>query len=276
MRVGLIQVDGKMPNLALMKLASWHRNKGDDVTVLDISNLQFDRIYASKIFVGGSGYDLKSELPKEIEAQVPDYDLFKTDYSIGFSSRGCIRDCGFCIVQEKEGYIREAPFDWINHHKVVLLDNNFLASPSWKEKLEYFIRQKLKVSFNQGLDIRLVNEENASLLAKVKYYDLKFRRRRLYFSFDDPKLEKVVRESVKILNEAGIPSRHLMFYVLVGYHTSFKEDYRRFQILNELGCLPFIMLYNNKWDPLLRRFARWVNKRYYRVVEWENFEEKQP
>jgi len=272
MKVGLVQVDGKMPNLALMKLASWHKKKGDDVTVLDMSGLNFDRVYASKIFVGGSGVDLKSELPAEIEACVPDYELFKTNYDIVFTSRGCIRDCGFCIVREKEGYIREAPFDWnFRHHKVVLLDNNFLASPKWKEKLEYFIRQKLKVSFNQGLDIRLVTEENAKLLSQVKYYDLHFRRRRLYFAFDDPKLEMIVKKNVKVLNEAGIPSKHLMFYVLVGYNTSFEQDYKRFKILDNLGCLPFIMIYNNKKDSLLHRFARWVNKRYYKVVDWEDF-----
>lgn len=273
-KVGLIQVDGKMPNLALMKLASWHRKRGDEVTVLDISNLSFDRVYASKVFVGGSGYDLKSELPPEIEAVVPDYELFKMSKgeTIGFSSRGCIRDCGFCIVREKEGDIQEAPFDWVNGaEKVILLDNNFLASPHWKEKLEYFIRHKIKVSFNQGLDIRLVNEENAKLLSQVKYYDLKFKRRRLYFAFDDPRLETVVRGSVKILNQVGIPSQHLMFYVLVGYNTTFEQDYQRFHILNELGCLPFIMLYNNTRDPLLRKFSRWVNKRYYNVVSWEQY-----
>lgn len=274
MKVGLIQVDGKMPNLALMKLASWHRRKGDDVTVLDISAHHFDRIYASKIFAGGSGIDLKSELPPEIEAVKPDYELFKTDYSIGFTSRGCIRDCGFCIVREKEGQIREVPFDWISHHKVIVLDNNFLASPLWKEKLEYFIRQKLKVSFNQGLDIRLVNDENAGLLSKVKYYDLKFRRRRLYFSFDDPSLENVVWEGVNTLKKAGIPSQHLMFYVLVGYNTSLTQDLRRIGILQSLGCLPFVMLYNNKVPPQLRALAQWVNKRYYKIVPFDEFSNK--
>lgn len=261
-----------MPNVALMKLARWHRKRGDDVTVLDISNLTFDRIYASKVFIGGTGYDLKSELPKEIELQVPDYELFKTDYSIGFTSRGCIRDCGFCIVKEKEGMIREAPFDWISHHKVVLLDNNFLASPLWKEKLEYFIRQKLKVSFNQGLDIRLINKENASLLAQVKYYDLHFKKRRLYFAFDDPALEATVKKNVAILKEAGILSRHLMFYVLVGYNTTFEQDMRRFHVLDKLGTLPFIMLYNNTRKKLLRKFARWVNKRYYKVCTFNEFD----
>jgi len=272
MKVGLIQVDGKWPNLALMKLSAWHRQRGDDVTIIDLSTFQFDRIYASKIFVGGSGYDLKSELPEEIEVIVPDYEKFKTDFSIGFTSRGCIRDCGFCIVREKEGYIREVNMDWIRHNKVLLLDNNFLASPKWKEKLRYFIENNLKVCFTQGLDIRLINEENAQLLAKVKYYDNKFKRRRLYFAFDFPELEPIIREKVKILNEAGIPSRHLMFYVLVGYNTTFEQDFRRFQILNELGCLPFIMIYNNRKDkPILRHFARWVNKRYYKIVPWEEY-----
>jgi len=272
MKVGLIQVDGKWPNLALMKLSAWHRQKGDDVTIVDLSTFQFDRIYASKIFIGGSGYDLKSELPEEIEVMTPDYEKFKTDFSIGFTSRGCIRDCGFCIVREKEGYIREVNMDWIRHNKVLLLDNNFLASPKWKEKLQYFIENNLKVCFTQGLDIRLVNEENARLLAKVKYYDNKFKRRRLYFAFDFPELEPIVREKVKILNEVGIPSKHLMFYMLVGYNTAFTQDFHRFKVLDELGCLPFVMIYNNRKDkPILRHFARWVNKRYYNFVSWQDY-----
>jgi hypothetical protein len=256
-----------MPNLALMKLASWHRKKGDDVTVIDISHLQFDRIYASKIFAGGAGIDLRSELPREIELQVPDYELFKTNFSIGFTSRGCIRDCGFCIVKEKEGMIRESPFDWISHHKVLLLDNNFLASPLWKEKLKYFIRQKLKVCFTQGLDIRLINNENAKLLSQVDYRDNHFREKRLYFSFDDPKLEELIIEKVKILELNGIHPKYLLFYILVGYDTTFEQDYHRFEVIRDLGSYPFIMRYNNrKDDQNLVHFARWVNQRIFRWV----------
>jgi len=268
----LIQVDGKWPNLALMKLSAWHKKRGDEVTLVDLSSHNFDRVYASKVFVGGSGVDLKSELPKEIEVQVPDYELFKTDYSIGFTSRGCIRDCGFCIVSEKEGWIEEAPFDWIVSGKVLLLDNNFLASPKWKEKLEFFIRHKLKVCFSQGLDIRLVNKENVQLLAQVKYYDNHFNRRRLYFAFDDPKLESIVKRNVAILTEAGIKPEHLLFYVLVGYNTTFEQDYHRFEVLRDLGVLPFVMIYNNRRDKQnIRKFARWVNKRYYKVCKFKDY-----
>jgi len=273
MKVGLIQVDGKWPNLALMKLSAWHKQRGDEVTLIDISSYDFDRIYGSKIFMGGSGFDLNSELPEEIELQIPDYELFKKDFSIGFTSRGCIRDCGFCIVREKEGWIREAPFDWIVSDKVLLLDNNFLASPKWKEKLEYFIRHKIKVCFTQGLDIRLVTRENAELLSQVKYYDNHFRRRRLYFAFDDPKLEDVVKKNVKLLLDEGIKPRHLLFYVLVGYDTNFKEDLHRFEILDNLGVLPFIMIYNNRKDnQQLRDFARWVNRRYYHVFPFDEYD----
>jgi len=277
LKIALIQVDGKMPNLALMKLAAWHKKKGDEVTLIDMSHLEFDRFYASKIFLGGSGVDLKSELPPEIEAVVPDYDLYKNSIGskIGFTSRGCIRDCGFCIVREKEGPIRETPFDWAEGvDKVILLDNNFLASPKWKEKLEYFIRHETKVCFTQGLDIRLVTCDNAELLAKVKYYDHKFRKRRLYFAFDDPNIEPYVRLGISYLHLANIPMRHLMFYILVGYKSTFEQDMNRFQLVKDLGGLPFIMIHNNKPDKLLHAFARWVNKRYYMVVSWNEYKYK--
>jgi len=274
MRVGLIQVDGKMPNLALMKLSAWHKKRGDEVVLVDMSHEQFDRIYASKIFVGGSGVDLKSELPEDIELEFPDYDLFKMSKGerIGFTSRGCFRSCEFCIVIPKEGKLRDTPFEWVNGaDKVILLDNTFLASSKWREKLEYFIRHKTKVCFTQGLDIRLVNAENAKLLAKTMYYDRKFLRRRLYFAFDDPKIVSEVGKGIEMLNNVGIPPHHCMFYVLVGFNTTLEEDLTRIQFLKERSCLPYIMLYNDKEDKVLRRLRRWVNRRYYMVIPWGEF-----
>jgi len=272
MKVGLIQVDGKMPNLALMKLSRYHKNKGDDVRIIDLSSLRIDKWYGSKIFMGGSGYDIKSKLPESIECLVPDYEKFNVDYSIGFSSRGCIRNCKFCIVSEKEGKIREVDMDWIKHSKVILLDNNFLASPKWKEKLQHFIDNKIKVNFNQGLDIRLITEENAEVLAKVKYYDRNFIKRRIYFAWDDMKYEKAVRKGIKTLINAGIKPSHLMFYILVGYNSTHKEDMKRFEIIREYGADPYIQIYNNrKDDKWIRNFARWVNKRLYKVCEFKDY-----
>ena len=272
MKVGLIQIDGKMPNLALMKLANWHRKKGDQVRFFDLSTFQADRWYGSKIFMGGSGYDLKAKLPKDIDLQTPDYELFNTNYSIGFTSRGCVKDCSFCIVKEKEGNLIECDFAKdIKHSSFIAMDNNFLASPLWKSKLKFFIDNKIKVCFNQGLDLDFINDENALLLSKVKYYDKTFTQRRLYFTFDHPSKESSVRKGIETLLQYINP-RHIMVYMLVGENTEFSQDMMRFKIIDSYGCDPYVMIFNNRKDkPILRHFARWVNKRIYKVDSFENY-----
>jgi len=274
MKVGLIQLDGKRPNLALLKLATWHKNKGDDITILDLSGYKFDVTYASKIFAGGSGYNIKAKLPDGIEEVVPDYNAFNLDYSIVHTTRGCFRSCDFCIVKEKEGELTEID-NWkekITKSKVILLDNNFLASKYAREKLQYFIDNKIKVCFDQGLDIRLVNEEYAQLLSKVKYYDSKFNYRVLYFAFDDVNIEPIIRKKIPILINGGIKSHHLMFYMLIGFNSSINDDLKRVNILwDEFGCLPFVMIYNNKKGKLLHLFSKWVNKRVHKKYTWDEW-----
>ncbi len=271
MKIGLIQIDGKMPNLALMKLAKWHKEKGDEVKVIDLSSLKIDQWYGSKIFMGGSGYDLKQTLPPEIEAQVPDYEKFDLDYSLGFTSRGCIRNCGFCIVREKEGVMRDVSMDWIKHQKILLWDNNFLASSKWKEKLQYFIDSDFKVCFNQGLDIRLIDDEKAEMLSRVKYYDRNFSRRCIYFAFDDIFMKDIFIEKMKILTKY-IKPYHIMVYFIVGFNTTFEQDMERFDIMRELGVDPFAMPYRDvKKDIKMLDFCRWVNKRLYKSCKFEDY-----
>jgi len=297
MKILLIDVDSKMPNLVLMKISAWHKRRGDRIFFNESCNP--NKVYISCIFsqnrslalgianfwksfgceveVGGVGIDLKSKLPYEIEHIMPDYSLYGIRYSMGFTSRGCIRRCPWCIVWRKEGYIREhAPIDefYVSRwKKLMLLDNNFLASPRWYEKLEEIRKRKIKVCFNQGLDIRLIDQESARSLSRIHYVDNEFRVRRLYFAFDTPEIESEVIEGIKILKKHGIKSRHLMFYMLVGFNTTFEEDFHRFKILNNLGVLPFVMVYNNRKDnPILRHFARWVNRRYYKFIPWEKYD----
>lgn len=273
MKVGLIQIDGKLPNHALLKLQKWHEDKGDEVVYIDLSSFKCDRFYGSKIFMGGSGYDIKASLPEEIEAVVPDFEKFNKDFSIGYTTRGCIRDCGFCIVREKEGQFREVGYNWIKpDSKVILYDNNFLASEQWKEKLQYFIDNNVKVSFNQGLDIRLIDKEKAEMLYKVKYYDSHFKDKRIYFSFDFPQLENIVIKNTKLLLDIGFSPKHILYYILVGYNTTLEEDLKRIEIVKSLSCIPFVMIYNNRKDkPLLRYLAKYVNKRYHAIISWEDF-----
>lgn len=284
-----------MPNLALMKIAGWHRAKGDDVVLgLDGSAdkayisviwpqnkpraLSASRLFTCPVEIGGSGYDYKVTLPDEIEHTMPAYDLWSVDYSMGFTSRGCHRRCPWCIVGEKEGTktIHHAPISEFlhpSHKKVILHDGNLLASFRAFDVLSDLKEAGVKVSFNQGLDIRLVDEEVAGLLSDQKYYNWKFKERQLYFAFDSMAVEKAVRTGIELLVGAGIPQKHLMFYMLVGFDTTFEQDMKRCQILwEELGVYPFVMIYNRLATPTLRAFARWINKRVHKVCSWIDYE----
>ena len=51
MKIGLLAVDGhNFPNLALMKLSSWHKSQGDRVEIADPMFGDYDIVYMSKVF----------------------------------------------------------------------------------------------------------------------------------------------------------------------------------------------------------------------------------
>jgi hypothetical protein len=287
MNIGLVSVDSKIPNLALMKLSAYHKKQGDLVEIANPGFTEYDRIYASKIFEftpdypyfgwfgdaeiirGGTGYSLTTNLPEEIEAEYPDYELFNCGYALGFTTRGCIRKCPFCVVPEKEGMIKACSDIygfWRGQKEILFLDNNILALPDhFKLIAEQTIENKVKVDFNQGLDIRLVTPEIAEILSRIHW------QRFIRFSFDSVKIEKQVRRGVENLNKCGIKSYRIFFYVLIGYDSTPEEDLHRIQVLKSYGCEIFAMPYNKK-DKYQRRFARWVNHRaIFNTVEWKDY-----
>ncbi len=292
----LVDADSKkgFPNLALMKLSAWYKREGWNVDLIiglpDAPPLHlYDKTYISVIFfqnkekaldyammmlnseIGGSGYNLENRLPDEIEHVLPDYSLYDLNFSMGFTSRGCIRNCGFCVVPKKEGSIKHhafvQEFHNLGHKNVMLLDNNFLASPNWKFNLGYINQLKLKVNFNQGLDIRLVTEEVAAELAQTKYYSWNFKTRSLHFAFDDPRYEKDVFRGIDLLEDAGIRPSRLMFYVLVNYNTNEEQDLDRIYKLKDRGVVPYVMPYNQTKN----RLTRFVNRRYIEFIKLEDY-----
>jgi len=258
-RIMLIDVDSTIPNLALMKISTWYKSKGDNVFLVklkirrrkdgslktpvkfDLSD-KTDKIYASIVFkknkyvldnivaqhpgididIGGSGFDLQKELPPEIENMKPDYTLYpNNDASIGFASRGCFRKCGFCIVDEKEGAFRRAqhPKEWYN--------------PTFK-KITFFDNNILvdKSWFmevtawcmSQKLEIQF----NQGL--DIRLVDIEIAKRllempkhgMLNFAWDDEKYEKAVRTGIDILKQAGFTKSKLR--VMVQFYVYVHDD----------------------------------------------------
>lgn len=292
MKVQLVQLDGSMMNLALAKLGTYHLLKGDQVD-LDMGNP--DLIYYSAIFdwtakkfrgqtpLGAKaifgGYPFNDlQLPADAEFCKPAYDLWGVDYSLGYTSRGCIRKCDFCIVPKKEGKMRDYQFvgDFHDpgHKKIILLDNNFFASPEWRANLAYVNEAGLKVSFCQGLDLRIMTDKIAAILADTKSEDWKFQGRRYYFAWDNIREETAVRNGISMLLNAGINPETIAIYVIAGYDSTFEQDLYRCEVLwNEYGIHPMARKWNNrKDDPRLNALARWSNRpAAHRNHSWKEY-----
>lgn len=277
MNVGLIDVDShNFPNLALMKISAYHKNKGDQVEMWN-GLKHYDRVYQSKVFdstysednefcinadeviKGGTGYDLKNVLPKEIEHQYPDYSLYNESKAYGFLTRGCPRGCKFCIVAEKEGrcskQIAELSEFWREQKEIVLLDPNLTACENAEKLFDDLIKTGAWVDINQGIDIRFMTDKFADQLNQMKL-------RMLHFAWDN--YEFSTYEKLKQFRPLmKYDDRRLRVYVLTNFNTTIAQDLERIYKLRELDYDPYVMIYNRPKAPKeIRRVQRWVNNKF--------------
>lgn len=289
--VCLIDVDSKIPNLALMKLSTFHKQRGDNVKLgYDPLFDNPDICYMSKIFNftpepqyvpdcevkrGGTGYDLTAKLTPEQDACFPDYSLYgwygEGTYSLGRFTRGCPNNCAWCVVPKMDGNdVRwvadlESFYD-PRHDTVRVMDDNIMAAPELFERAcKQLHDADVKVLWD-ALDIRLIDDRTAVALSTVR------QAKSIHFSWDSKAQEPFIASGLETLQRHGMKPWRFMFYVLIGFNTSREYDLYRVETLRKLGARPFAMPYD-KHDRYQRDFARWVNnKAIFNTTDWAGYD----
>ena len=286
MRVHLLQIDGSVPNIALMRLATHHKALGDEVIrrsgncLFSVQPGRFepnDRIYASTIFlrsrpivaellrnrpdaiVGGTGWDFSTTLEGiGVDTAVQDYSIYpRYRQSIGFTQRGCRLNCSFCVVPKKEGKVKATATIadiWRGDpwpREIILLDNDFFGQPQWQERIAELREGNFKVSFNQGINARCLTDAAAEAIAAVNYRDDQMKDKRIYTAWDSRSDEEKLFAGLNRLVKYGVKPDHIMVYMLIGFwpnETAADREYRRAR-LRDFGCRPFPMAYITDTTP---------------------------
>ena len=299
----------RFPNLACMKLSGYYRENDHNVVLkTDYDNLSnFDKVFISKVFMetevpdnilklpnieyGGTGffYDKAIPLPDEIEHHMPDYHLYDSwiedqiekgrkqkefeyylDYSIGFTTRGCIRQCEFCVNKHYKKVSPHSPINEFldpNRKYICLLDDNILAYPKWKDIFLELKNTNKYFQYKQGMDIRLITDDKARILSESKY------KGDYIFAFDNIEDKSIIENKLKLWRQYSKKTTKL--YVFCGFDREdkwnsdfWKQDiidaFERVKILMEYGCLPYIMRFNKYEESPYRgtyiNLARWCNQ----------------
>lgn len=279
MKIGLIDVDGhNFPNFALMKCSSYYKSIGASVSWANggLFKEHYDQIISSKVFSftddidyglfeadlirrGGTGYDISTRLSEEEDLHLGmDYSLYpQYNFSIQFFSRGCIRKCPFCLVREKEGYIKAVDPVSLNPRGewIEVLDNNFFANPEWHSSIDFLLKEKQPVKLH-GVDVRIMNEEQAFYLNKLKL------KNGIHIAWDLPNID--LTEKIKNMTKYIKPYK-IVCYVLVGFNSTKEQDLHRLRVLKDLGVYPFVQPYrdyanNSKPSNYEKDISRWANR----------------
>jgi hypothetical protein len=306
LKVLLYQLDGKMPNIALMRLAHHHRQQGHEVELRKTGNphrLLVDaadpptRVYGSLIFertrpvarklreafpqaiLGGTGLHAATSLEDlGISTTDQDYSIYP-DWkpSIGFTQRGCRLKCGFCVVPKKEGAIHQvATVDQIWRgapwpRQLILLDNDFFGQAGWQRHITTMIAGGFQVNFNQGINARFLDDEAAAAIASVDYRNWRMTSRQIHTAWDNRKDEARLFAGLQRLVDHGVKPRHIMVYMLVGYWPWENEADRLYRVeqLRAFGAVPYPMPFQRTRE--LVGFQRWVAAAYDKRIPWSDW-----
>lgn len=259
-------MEPKIENTALMQVSQYHKQLGDSVEFYSpLSN--YDKVYVFSLFSftkkpifkpnmeeGGTGFNITKTLPSEIEACNLDYSACpdcKTSYL--WFSRGCIRNCPFCVVPTKEGKLHSVEPKNLNPNgkRIDVLDNTHTAIPNFYSVSDWLADQKIPINYQCGLDARLPHREKWQYIKdNVRIY------KQIRTAWDNPKddLTHGLSQLADVFGKSKI-----MVYVLVGYWSTPEEDLSRVMKIRGLGLDAWVMPYNKK-DPYQKAFERWCNR----------------
>ena len=306
MKILLINVDSRW-NMAVRKMYTYFTQQGHEVERQDlglsgyphkrrtkIDAAGFDEVYVSNIFdinkdrvtvencervtFGGIGSrDPERQLPAEIEAAQPYYGPEeKTSY--GFVTRGCIRKCWFCKVPKYEGALKEyntveSIVRGVPGEVVKFLDNNILAYPHHMDVFNWLIERGTRCEFNQGLDFRLVNDENLDALARLNYEGA------YIFAFDEPKYQPLLEKKLALMKKYIPQPWMLKFYIYYHPDMDLAQLFDRVEWCRARECLPYVMRDAACWEcenkEFLIDYAAYCNQAgMFKTLTFEQFMEK--
>ena len=302
-KIGLIDVDGhNFPNLALMRISAYHKSKGDTVEWWWSDFVHYDVVYMSKVFSdayspdvpeplnadkvikGGTGYQIHlvngkeeydketdTKLPIEVERMFPDYSIYpQYDFAVSMTSRGCPRGCSFCHVAAKEGRCAVKVADvsdfWNGQKEIRILDPNIRACKEKRDLMKQYKETGAILDFTQGLDIRLINDDDIADINEM-------RLRTLHFAWDNPKddLEGKFRN---FANSFRRKSNIGMVYCLTNFNSTMEENLYRIYTLRDMGYDPYVMVYNKPHAPKeIKMLQRWCNNKiiFKSVKKFEDY-----
>ena len=276
--IGLLNLERPVVNTAMMQVSQYHKEQGDNV--YDYHPLfNYDKTYCFSIFdftdhktfvtpdmiCGGTGFNIEQKLPPEIEKCDYDWSIYpKCEYSILWFSRGCIRNCPFCIVRQKEGYIHSVKPKNLNPNGkwIQVQDNNFFANPKWRDAVDYLLNIGQPVDL-QGVDVRLFDDEQGVALQELKH------KKQIKIGWDNPR--ENLDDKIEHLLEYVKPHQ-VMCYVLVGFWSTQEEDlYRIYHLWDDYNIHPYVMPYNAE-DEYQKQLRRWCNRKIiFKTRSWEEY-----
>ncbi len=275
LKIGIYETDSKKcrRNLAIEKIKMYHRLRGDEVeTYNEILRDKYAKVYCQSLFnftqkpeiyknfeTGGTGFDINKKLPQEI-------DSLKPHINSGYTTRGCIRSCSFCVIPEKEGpfkIIGDLIDLWDGRHNLInVMDNNITASESHFIKILKQSRElNLRLFFEQGLDYRLLTGRMVEEIAKSNI-------QHLTFAFDSPDDFSGVERALEMLKRYNI--KYQRWYMILGYWTTIKQDIKKLNFMKHRVWSVYALVYNE--NPRVKILRRWVNhKRSYKETPVDSF-----